>query len=171
MLHCQPVFYIYDRDPILYEIIDDDLIQYRGPKLNKNRYMVCVGTGATFGRFVSSPFPMILNTWLPTINFGYGHLETHLLLNSKPHMNIMDNATMIIVQYSSLRKYREKLDLLLKRFPNHLLMGFESIQSEGISDYPSAIRVPGTSLYGWYPDAGTHDLAAAMIRQKLETWL
>ena len=123
----------------------------------------------TFGRFVDCPFPKILNDHYPTMNFGYGHLDTQLIFNHAPHRKIIEKASLLIIQYSPLEKYLRGLPFIINICKKTLMIVFRDIQ-KGNHCFKAPIIIPGEGILNFYPSQETHHTAAKMILRKINNF-
>ena len=92
-----------------------DFIKYRGPKVNFDKdYGVCIGCGATFGRFVEKPYPQILGELLEiqVLNLGFSRPEFEKF-SRPPYLKLINKAKFKTIQPSpSLISEAQKLPFI-----------------------------------------------------------
>jgi hypothetical protein len=94
---------------------------FRGPALESDRYIACIGAAQTFGRFVSRPFPALLSASLAieVLNLGRGGAGPTFHGSNPQLLHYINQARLVIVQVFSARS----LSNSLFRLSDHGMMG------------------------------------------------
>ncbi len=81
-------------------------LNFRGPKRSLDRgYVVCIGDGATYGKFVSTPFPAMLEKELgqTCVNLGIPHAGIDAFVKDPSILSICEGANAVVVQVSEIQ--------------------------------------------------------------------
>ncbi|WP_338549124.1 DUF6473 family protein [Roseovarius phycicola] len=76
-------------------------LTFRGPPQNLRRdFIACLGGTETFGRFVSYPFPQLLENSLgiPCVNLGWPNVGIDVLLRDKVLLDVAHRAQAVVLQ-------------------------------------------------------------------------
>jgi hypothetical protein len=109
--------------PIGYQDIDAHIVDYetyqlpgvrgvfRGPPINGDEYVACLGAAQTFGRFVKTPFPTLIARTLGigALNLGRGGAGSTFYLSNPRLMEYVDHARVVVVQVLSARSQSNSL--------------------------------------------------------------
>ena len=78
---------------------------FRGPPLQSDEYVACVGAAQTFGRFVQKPFPRLVSQALgiDSLNLGRGGAGPAFPLSNPALLEYINRAKLVIVQVFSGR--------------------------------------------------------------------
>jgi len=133
-----------DRD--IYSHTDKELIDYsprRTPGLSiavrdpSQRDTICLGSAATFGRFVSNPYPMQLNA----ANFGIGGARPETFLYEPLVLSRLAEAKTAVIEVTSARGYGGAVFSPLNRFTNMVTLSRASRKSEFFEGLPERIFI------------------------------
>lgn len=138
-----------------YEIIDyqeymlEEIPNFslRGPsptdKLEKGKYIVCLGAAQTFGRFVEKPFPQLLSDTLniPVVNMGHAGAGPSFYSKKMKMIEFINNAQFAIVQVmpgrsmgNSLYETKTGGEMLLRKSDNQKI-GASNAWKEILENY------------------------------------
>lgn len=94
----------------LYELPGIDVV-FRGPPVNGNEYVACLGAAQTFGRFVQAPFPRLLsrNLDIEVLNLGRGGAGPTFHLSNQRLIEYINRARLVVVQVMSGRSQANSL--------------------------------------------------------------
>jgi len=99
-------------------ILDYELYQlpgvegvFRGPPIDRDEYVACVGAAQTFGRFVRTPFPRLISDALgiDALNLGRGGAGPTYPLSNPTLLEYINRARIVIVQVLSGRSQSNSL--------------------------------------------------------------
>lgn len=79
-------------------------LTFRGPAKNLRRdFIACLGGTETFGRFVTHPFPQLLenNLGVPCVNLGWPNAGVDVLLNDAGLLDVAQRAQLVVLQVPS----------------------------------------------------------------------
>lgn len=81
-------------------------LNFRGPKRSLDKgYVVCIGDGATYGKYVRNPFPAMLEKELgrTCVNLGIPHAGIDAFLKDSSIMSICEGAEAVVIQVSEIQ--------------------------------------------------------------------
>ncbi len=81
-------------------------LNFRGPKRSLERgYVVCIGDGATYGKYVKTPFPAMLEKELgqTCVNLGIPHAGIDAFVKDPSVLSICEGADAVVVQVSEIQ--------------------------------------------------------------------
>lgn len=109
-------YQMYCLDPEVINRHTNKELLLRGPKpqkLEKDKYIVCIGAAQTFGRFCEKPFPTLLHEeyGYPTLNLGYGGAGPSFFCkdNDKLMDKYVNNSKFVVIQVMSGRSESNSL--------------------------------------------------------------
>ena len=84
---------------------------FRGPPVESDEYVACIGAAQTFGRFVQEPFPALLSKALDidVLNLGHGGKGPSFHLGTEGVMDYVNRAKLVVVQILSGRSQSNSL--------------------------------------------------------------
>jgi hypothetical protein len=119
-------------------LIDYELYQlpgirgvFRGPPVSSDRYVACVGSAQTFGRFVETPYPKLISRALAidALNLGRGGAGPTYPLGYPELLGYINRAQIVVVQLFSGRSQFNSLFHTL----NHGMMGVNQADGREVS--------------------------------------
>ncbi|HUD65068.1 MAG TPA: DUF6473 family protein [Candidatus Sulfotelmatobacter sp.] len=104
---------------------------FRGPPIDSDEYLACVGAAQTFGRFVQMPFPKLISRALGinVLNLGRGGAGPTFPLSNLRLMEYINRAKIVIVQVLSGRSQSNSLF----RTVGHGMYGINLVDGREIS--------------------------------------
>lgn len=81
-------------------------LNFRGPKRSLDQgYIACIGDGATYGKFVRTPFPAMLEQELgrKCVNLGIPHAGIDAFVKDASVMSICEGADAVVLQVSEVQ--------------------------------------------------------------------